>query len=117
MEIIKTDHHLETCVREEKKTNNNNKGLLLHYQSHVDNRYKRSLLKNMHDAKRLSSTPDFFSQECNNLKGIFLKPKYPGTLIDSSINSLQSPPDLGRTPSDTPLRITLPYKDGTNGHF
>ena len=35
MEIIKIDGSLETCVYR-KKTN---KGLLLHYQSHVDSRY------------------------------------------------------------------------------
>ena len=73
MEIIKIDGSLETCVYR-KKTN---KGLLLHYQSHVDSRYKRSLLRTMLDrAKRLSSTQDFLSQECKNLKEIFLKLKY-----------------------------------------
>ena len=79
MEVIKIDHRLETCVYR-KKTN---KGLLLHYESHVDSRYKRSLLRTMLDrAKRLSSTPEFLSQECKNLKGIFLKLKYPEKLID-----------------------------------
>ena len=47
-------------------------------KSHVDSRYKRSLLRTMLDrAKRLSSTQDFLSQECKNLKEIFLKLKYP----------------------------------------
>ena len=41
MEIIKIDGSLETCVYR-KKTN---KGLVLHYQSHVDSRYKRPLLR------------------------------------------------------------------------
>ena len=59
---------IETSVYR-KKTN---KGLLLHYQSHVDSRYKRSLLRTMLDcAKRLSSTQGFLSQECKNLKGLF----------------------------------------------
>ena len=85
-EIIKIDSSLETCVYR-KKTN---KGLLLHYQSHVDSRYKRSLLRTMLDrAKRLSSTQDFLSQECKNLKEIFLKLKYPEKLINSAINRLQ----------------------------
>ena len=39
--FIKIDGSLETCVYR-KKTN---EGLLLHYQSHVDSRYKRSLLR------------------------------------------------------------------------
>ena len=59
MVITKIDNHLNTSVHR-KKTN---KGLLLHYQSPVDNRYKRSLIRTMLDrAKRLSSSPDLFSQ-------------------------------------------------------
>ena len=54
---------------------------------------------------------DFFSQECKTLKGIFLKLKYPKKLIESAINSAQHPRDLNHTPTDSPLRITLPYKD------
>ena len=77
-----------------------------------DSRYKRSLLRTMLDrAKRLSSTPEFFSQERKNLKGIFLKLKYPEKLIDSAINRVHHPPDLIHTPSDSPIRITMPYKD------
>ena len=40
-------------------------GLLVHYQSHVDNRYKRSLLTTMLDrACRLPSSWLYFSEEC-----------------------------------------------------
>ena len=46
-----------------------NGGLLLHYQSHVDNKYKHSLLKTMLIcAHRLSSYPDLFADECNKLR-------------------------------------------------
>ena len=84
----------------------------MHFQSHVDNRFKRSLSKTILDrAKRLSSTQDFFLQECKTLKGIFLKLKYPKKLIESAINSAQHPRDLNHTPADSPLRITLPYKE------
>ena len=108
MEIIKVDHPLETCVY--RKTMN--KGLLLHFQSHVDGRYKWSLLRTMLDrAKRLSSTPEFLTQECKNIKGIFLKSKYPDKLIDVAINRVHHPPDLIHTPSDSPIRIIIPYKD------
>ena len=62
-------------------------------------------------AKRLSSTQDFFLQECNTLKGIFLKLKYPKKVIESAINSAQHPRDMNYTPTDSPLRITLPCKD------
>ena len=51
---------------------------------------------------------DFFLQECKTLKGIFLKLKYPKKLIESAINSAQHPRDLNHTPTDSPLRITLP---------
>ena len=36
-------------------------------------------------AHRLSSSPDLFAQECDNLKVIFLKLKYPERLINSTI--------------------------------
>ena len=62
-------------------------------------------------AKRLSSTPEFLSQENKNLKGIFLKLKYPEKLIDSAINRVHHPPDLIHTPSDSPIWIIMPYKD------
>ena len=54
---------------------------------------------------------DFFSQECKTLKGIFLKLKYPKKFIESALNSAQHPRDLNHTPTASPLRITLPYKD------
>ena len=54
VEIIKTDHHLETSVYR----NKTNRGLLLHYQSHVDFRYRQSLLMTMlNRANRMSSSP------------------------------------------------------------
>ena len=43
-----------------------NTGFLLHYQSHVDNRYNRSLVTTMFDrAYRISSDWSYFSQECD----------------------------------------------------
>ena len=43
-----------------------NAGLLLHYKSHVDDRYKRGLLKTALDrAFRLSSNWRYFSEECD----------------------------------------------------
>ena len=108
METIKIDGSLETCVYR-KKTN---KGLLLHLQSHVDSRYKRSLLRTMLDrAKRLSWTQDFLLQVCKNLKGIFLKLKYPEKLIYSAINYPQHPTGPVQTPANISFRITLPFKD------
>ena len=57
IEIIKNGTQLETQVRR-KSTNT---GLLLHFHSHTDKRYKESLLKTMlHRAHALSSTAEAF---------------------------------------------------------
>ena len=82
MELTKIGKRLETCVY--RKTTN--EGLLLHYKSHVDARYKRSLLLTMlNRAHCLSSSPDIFAEECDNLRGIFLKVKNPEKLVNSTI--------------------------------
>ena len=89
MVITKTDHHINTSVYR-KKT----KGLLLHYQRHVDNRYKRSLIRTMLDrAKRLSSSPDLFSNECHYRRKFFLKLRYPEKLIDSTFKRFHTSQD------------------------
>ena len=51
------------------------------------------------------------SGNVKNLKKIFLKLKYPEKLINSAINRLQHPKDPVQTPSDSPVRIMLPFKD------
>ena len=74
MEIEMKGNQLTACIH--RKTTK--KGLLLHYKRHVDNEYKHSLLKTMLiGAHHLSSSPDLFTDECNNLKSMFLKLKYP----------------------------------------
>ena len=51
-----------------------NSGLLLHYHSYVDNRYKRGLLSTMlHHACRLSSSWSYFTEEYERLKSVFLE--------------------------------------------
>ena len=82
MEVLKKGCKLETSVYR-KPTNT---GLLLHHQSHVDKRYKKSLLKNMlNRAFHLSSTWVSFKSECDHLKVIFTNLKYPESLIMSTI--------------------------------
>ena len=111
MVITKTDNHLNTSVYR-KKTN---KWLLLHYQSHVDNRYKGSLIRTMLDhAKRLSSSPDLFSKESYDLRKMFLKLKYPVKLIGSIFKIFNASQDQDQSciePIDSPVLITLPFKD------
>ena len=102
---------LKTCVYR-KPTN---KGLLLHYQSHVDARYKRSLLMTMlNRARCLSSSPDAFAEECDNLKTIFLKLKYPEKFINSTITRFiesQNQEQVRDVQANAPIRIILPFKD------
>lgn len=65
MDVIRNGCRLDTMVYR-KPTE---KGLLLHYHSHVEARYKRSLLITMvNRAFHLSSTWKFFHEECQRLK-------------------------------------------------
>ena len=94
-------------------------GLLLHYKSHVDDRYKRGLLKTMLDrAFRLSSNWNYFCEECDRLKLVFSRLKYPDNLINSTISQfvaakasdqpVSSPAVSNRS---DPIRVVLPFKD------
>ena len=82
MNVIRSGCCLDTTIYR-KLTNT---GLLLHYHSHVDARYKRSLLNTMlNRAFQLSSTWKFFHEECERLKEIFSPLRYPDDLVQSSI--------------------------------
>jgi len=93
-----------------------NSGLLLHYQSHVDSRYKKGLLRTMLDrAHRLSSASWIhFSDECDRLKTVFSRLKYPKHLVNSTIKSFvdskvcdqQQPLSPSRKTDDT-IRVAL----------
>jgi hypothetical protein len=64
-------------------------GLLLHYQSQVDNRYKIGLIKTMlHRAKMLSSSLQLFKEECDRLLLLFVRLKYPEALVRSIISKV-----------------------------
>ena len=94
-----------------------NSGLLLQYHSHVDNRYKKGLLRTMLDrTHRLSSSWTHFSDECDRLKTVFSRLKYPKHLVNSTIKSFvdskvcdQQQP-LSQEKDDT-IRVVLPFKD------
>ena len=74
IDIIKNGTKLETRVYREPT----NTGLLLHFNSHTDKRYKDSLLKTMlHCAYALSSTTEAFDEECTKLRSIFSRLDYP----------------------------------------
>jgi len=93
-----------------------NSGLLLHYQSHVDNRYKRGLIVTMLDrAYRLSSHWSHFTEECDRLREVFLKLKYPLRLITTAIKQFivsKMSDDQRLSPTqDNIIRVILPFKD------
>ena len=112
IEIVKLGIKLETQVYR-KPTNT---GLLLHFQSHTDKRYKDSLLKTMiHRAYALSSTTEAFNAECAKLRSSFSRLDYPMGLIDSAINNFllrNSSANKAESNDDSStVRISLPFKD------
>ena len=114
MQVIRSNQHLETKVHI-KPTNT---GLLLHYDSHVDKRYKRSLLTTMLTrAFRLSSTWLYFTEECERLKQLFLNLRYPMVLVETTISKFiakhQQPtrPAPANESNNAPVRIVLPFED------
>ena len=93
-------------------------GLLLHYHSHVDGRYKRSLLNTMLNREfKLSSTWKFFHEECERLKETFARLCYPDNLVQSAIRQFidSKVSEDSRTQvsekREAPIRILLPFKD------
>ena len=115
IDIIKNGTKLETRARVYRKPTNT--GLLLHFNSHTDKRYKDSLLKTMlHRAYALSSTTEAFDEECAKLRSIFSRLDYPWSLIDSVISNFVSrKPSVGTTERNVDdsniIRINLPFKD------
>ncbi|CAB4023095.1 Hypothetical predicted protein, partial [Paramuricea clavata] len=116
MEAIRTHGHIETKVYV-KPTNT---GLLLHYQSHVDRRYKKSLITTMlNRAFRLSSSWKHFVEECDRLKSVFANLRYPLRLVDSIISEFFPCWMRKEMNSSTPTEyvkrdvicVALPFKD------
>ena len=86
-------------------------------QYHVDMKYKHSLLRTMlNRAFKLSSTWQFFHQECERLKEIFTRLHYPEPLIQNTIRLFVEMKVTGSKRSrqqagEIPVRIPLPFKD------
>ena len=86
-------------------------------------RYKRGLLKTTLDrAYRLSAFWSYFSEECDRLRVIFSRLKYPQHLINTTIKIIvaSKAEDQQRipTPGDSPtVRIVLPFKDQVSADF
>ena len=65
-------------------------------------------------AYRLSPTKEGFAKECNKLRTMFSKQRYPKTLVDSTKNKFSQEPDkeIHTVPSvDPSVYIVLPFKD------
>ena len=107
--ITKNSNKLETQVYR-KPTNT---GLLLHFQSQTDLRYKRCLIKTMaHRAKELPSTYQAFVDECGHLKSFFHRLGYPSSLVNCIIDNCDYSSTLdAKTKSDETLRVSIPFKD------
>ena len=68
MEIIRNGHRVDTKVYK-KPTDTR---LLLHYQSHVDEKYKQAMLNTiLYLALKLASTKELFHLECEHIKETF----------------------------------------------
>ena len=117
IEIIKEHCQLRTRVHW-KITNT---GLLFHYQSLVDSRYKHTLLNTMlHCAFCSSSTGVFFNDDCNHIKEIFQALNYLLDMINSSVGAYiskmkqqesQSPPTNIVSSNVKTVRFIFPCKD------
>ena len=103
------------CVETKVYVKLTNTGLLLHYHSHVDSRCKHGLLVTMLDrAHRVSSSWAHSSEECERLRGVFRKLRYPNHLTDSVINRFitsRVAVDQPKQHTDDVIRIVIPYKD------
>ena len=67
-----------------------NTGLLLHHQSHVDIRYKRSLITTMLDrAYRISSDWSYFSQGMRSTRDSTLKAQVPEALTQCGCQAIR----------------------------
>ena len=65
-------------------------------------------------AYRLSSTKEGFAKECNKLRTMFSKLRYPKTLVNSIINKISQEQDkeMHTVPSaDASVYTVLPFKD------
>ncbi|XP_020605670.1 uncharacterized protein LOC110044460 [Orbicella faveolata] len=98
-----------------------NTGLLLHFQSHTDKRYKDCLLKTMiHRAYALSSTPEAFDQECTRLRSIFTRLDYALAVMNSTITKTIQSFSFGTREKNkegsSVVRVILPFKDQTSAN-
>ena len=116
MNIIRNGCHLDIMTVYRKRTDTR---LLLYYHSHVDARYKRSLLNIMLMVVPLSSrrSGSFFTRNVNASKGFFCQLRYPDELVQFTIRRFieSKVSEVSQTQAfekqDDQIRILLPFKD------
>ena len=88
-------------------------GPLLLYQSHVDSRYKSSLITTMLQlAWRISSSWQHFTDECERLEIMFCKLKYPQHMVKTTIRRFTSSRITAQSTNDENLvKVVVPFKD------
>ena len=90
-----------------------NSGPLLHYHSHADNRYKHNLLTIMLDhAYFPSSSWSYFTEECERLKSVFAKlkyPKHPVDIIVKPLLNLRVTDQSTKTTTENTARVVIPF--------
>ena len=93
---------------------------MLHYDSHVDVKCKKSLFLTMlNRVFRLSSSRKVFTEECERLKKTFVRLRYPVTLLENIIMWLigqqrekdDHPTVEERNVKEDVVRVMLPFKD------
>ena len=90
-------------------------GLLLHFQSYVDIRYKRCLIRTMlHRAYNFSSDWQAFHKEVVRLKSTFTALGYPvnlfDTILDNFLLNKHRPDELAKADDVKQVRFLIPYK-------
>ena len=66
-------------------------GLLLHFRSHIDNRYKDGLVRTMIDrAAKLSPIKQAFVQECDELRSTFQALQYPDSKFENIMKRFEN---------------------------
>jgi hypothetical protein len=92
-------------------------GLLLHFHSHTDVRYKKCLIKSMlYRAYRLSSGWSAFNEEVDHLRTTFQNLAYPSALFDRIVfdfveKCITRQRNVDESFGDEMVRFTIPYKD------
>ena len=90
-------------------------GLLLHYHSHTDMKYKRGLIRTMVTrAFRISSSWQALHTECQRLSAVFTRLCYPAALINNTIRDViakhRDPQPIDPPQPEQPARLVIPYK-------